>query len=218
MSNTPTLTLEQIEFYAENGYLVVSGLIPDEVSAAAEAMATAAVTQQAAGSTNLHMDEQPIIKCYNPTLLAAAAQLGGGDPASYHPPQRAFLINTFPSTDAWKWPNPHIDHAIKDHGHKTFPYPFRLASMLFLNDVAPHGGGTIVWPGSHKQIARLAESDPEKYEMMWVLNLALDQAGLNEPIELTPKRGDILFYHCLCAHSGSQNTSHRIRLGINQKW
>jgi ectoine hydroxylase-related dioxygenase (phytanoyl-CoA dioxygenase family) len=90
--------------------------------------------------------------------------------------------------------------------------------MTFLNDVAPHGGGTVVWPGSHLKIERLANSDPSRYEMMWVLNQELDRADIGDPVELTPKRGDVLLYHYLCAHAGSQNTSDHPRLALNQKW
>ena len=46
--------------------------------------------------------------------------------------------------------------------------------------------------------------DPAKYELMWTLNQAITDAGLPDPVELTPRRGDILFYHYLCAHAVSR--------------
>ena len=123
-----------------------------------------------------------------------------------------------PPSGEWKWPGPHIDHAIKEHLHKTFPRAFRIATMTFLSDVPPHGGGTVVWPGSHAVLERLAKSDPERFEMMWTLNQEVPHVTLADPVELTPKRGDVLFYSYLCAHAGSQNTSDRPRLALNAKW
>jgi ectoine hydroxylase-related dioxygenase (phytanoyl-CoA dioxygenase family) len=90
--------------------------------------------------------------------------------------------------------------------------------MTFLSDVPPHGGGTIVWPGSHAVLEHLAKSDPTRFETMWALNQELPNAALDSPVELTPRRGDVLFYSYLCAHSGSQNTSDRPRLALNAKW
>jgi len=37
-------------------------------------------------------------------------------------------------------------------------------------------------------------------------------------VETTPGAGDVLFYHYLCAHAGSQNTSTQPRLALNMKW
>ncbi len=96
--------------------------------------------------------------------------------------------------------------------------PFRVASMLFASDVESHGGGTLVWAGSHKKILALAQSDPDYYALMSNLNNELDKANIGEYVELTPKRGDILFYHTLCGHSGSMNVRNTPRLAMNAKW
>jgi ectoine hydroxylase-related dioxygenase (phytanoyl-CoA dioxygenase family) len=90
--------------------------------------------------------------------------------------------------------------------------------MTYLSDVSPHGGGTVVWPGSHQRIEALARRDPQRYEMMWALGQALGEIDLGPPIELAPRRGDVLFYHHLCAHAGSANTSPRPRFALNMKW
>src|ERR1041385_5016852 len=206
------LTEAQERAYAEQGYLLVSGLVPAEIAEAAEAAmwrSLEADPQDRATWPNSmkHQvyDPPELAACYTPEILAAAALLAGDDPATFKPPARGYAINIFPQEGEWRWPKPHIDHAIKEAGHKTFPRAFRIASMLFLNDVPPHGAGTVVWPGSHRKLRDLAQSDPERYEMMWVLNQELGQMDLGAPVELTPRRGDILFYHYLCAHAGSMN-------------
>lgn len=222
----PALTSEQVALYHEQGYLLVSGLIPDSVSIRAQEILLQwaesdprnpqAKTKEPAPRTP--EEESLVAACYTPAIMEAVAQLVGDDPATFKAPSHPFPLHSYPVNETWKPWGAHIDHAIKEHGHKTFPLPFRLASMLFLSDVEQHGGGTLVWPGSHKKIQALANTDPAHYEYMWVLNLELDKANIGEYVELTPKRGDILFYHCLCGHSGSMNVNDRARLAMNAKW
>jgi len=211
------LSPEQHSAFAADGYLLVSGLIPD---------ATVRDAREALERTLMEQPDRPVFgtavanACYNEQVCAAAAELGGGlDQGAYFPVRfaAALAIAGTPGGE-WHWPSPHIDHAIEKDGYQVFPLPYRLASMLFLSDVAPHGGGTIVWPGSHRAIEVLAQSDPERYALMATLNRDLASAGLAEPVELTPRAGDILFYHVLTAHSGSQNVTDRPRLALNHKW
>ncbi len=220
------LTPEQIESYREMGYLHLQGLIPDAVSkAAADAMWRViqadpydrSTWARAAKETNHTGYTEPLlVACYTREFLCAAETLA--EDRGFKAPDAAYVINVFPTASEWTWPSPHIDHAIEAHGHKTFPRAFRVATMTFLSDVEPRGGGTIVWPGSHKKIEALALSDPQRFEMMHVLNTNLDLAGIGEPLELTPRRGDVLMYHTLCAHSGSQNVTEHPRLAMNAKW
>ena len=90
--------------------------------------------------------------------------------------------------------------------------------MTFLNDVEPNGGGTVVWPGSHRKIAALARSNPDYYRPMWVLGEELYKADIGECVEIVPQGGDVLFYHVFCAHSGSLNVTDYPRLAMNMKW
>lgn len=220
------LTAEQQAEYRERGYLLVSGLIPDDVSARAEAAMWRLIgadprdpaSWEGAGGGHAAYADADLVACYTPAVLDAAARVAGDDPATVRAPGKGYAINIFPQSGPWTWPGPHIDHAIKEHGHKTFPRAFRVACMTYLSDVPPQGGGTIVWPGSHSRLEALARSDSERYEFMWALNQDLDKAGLGDPVELTPRRGDVLLYHYLCAHAGSKNVSDRPRLALNAKW
>jgi hypothetical protein len=219
------LTTEQAQQYAAQSYLLVSGLIPEETAMSAEAamwrLLNADPDDSASWpqrSAHQAFDSPELAACYTPAMLGAAAQLAGDAPETIRAPQRPYAINVFPTPGEWNWPRPHIDHAIKEHGHKTFPRAFRIAAMTFLSDVPPHGGGTVVWPGSHPLLERLALSDPARFEMMWALNQELPHIALENPVEMTPRRGDVLFYSYLCAHAGSQNTSDRPRLALNAKW
>jgi hypothetical protein len=221
------LSSSQRADYDRDGFLLVSGLIPAEMAAAAEEAMWDALsidrkdpsTWNGAGGQHRSIPDPRLTAVYTDDFLRAAAELSGDeDPSLFTKRDAAYAINVFPQAGPWQWPKPHIDHAIKEHGHKTFPRAFKVATMTFLSDVPAHGAGTVVWPGSHLRIEGLAKSDPERYEMMWILNQELDRAGIGDPVELTPRRGDVLFYHYLCAHAGSMNTSDRPRFALNMKW
>ena len=212
----------QVGRYFQNGYLLVSGLIPEGISQKIEERIWLqfGIDRQNPDWTKAVLEESDhpdSLACYTEEFLLAAAQLSGDDPHSFRKPNKVFGLHTFPSTGQWNWPSPHIDHAIKTHGHKTFPRAFRIAAMIFHSDVESHGGGTIVWPGSHHQIRALAEGDPKRYEYMWTLNGDIHQLDLKEPVEITPSQGDVLFYDVFCAHSGSKNVTERPRLAYNWK-
>jgi ectoine hydroxylase-related dioxygenase (phytanoyl-CoA dioxygenase family) len=220
------ITNEQKISYETHGYLLTSGLIVHEV--VSEAAATmwrlleieSGNMKSRKGPNSVHQvyEEPSLLACYTPEVCAAAAMLAGYNEALFKPPPHAYAINVFPAKGPWSWEEPHIDHALKEHGYRVFPPPIQVAVMIYLSDVPPRGGGTMVWPGSHTKLEGLAKSDPVRYEMMWRLKKDMDRVDLGTPVELTPRSGDVLFYHYLLAHSGSMNTSDHPRLALNMKW
>ena len=222
----PTLSSDQIDFFHENGYLLVSGLIPkdqaDRALAAFWAESGADPLDQStwpigtkAGSTH-HPD---ILSCFTRAMADVVDILSGETRDNWTPPTGTLAINAYPQPGAWSHPGPHIDHALPQDNFSTFPRPMRLASLLYFNDVAPQSGGTVVWPGSHKTIEALAKSDPERFGKMAQLNqLVRDGYPLGEGVEVQSKAGDVLFYHYLCGHSGSSNAGTYPRFAIAHKW
>jgi len=220
------LTSEQINFFHENGYLLVPGLMPaDAVAKAAAAFWAEADANPLdpstwpvgtkAGGTH-HPD---ILACFTQEMADAVDILSGETNPNWTPPTGCLAINAYPEPGEWTHPGPHIDHALPQDGYQVFPRPMRLASLLYFNDVAPHSGGTVVWPGSHKIIEALAKSDPVKFATMATLNLEI-RAGypIGDGIEVQSKAGDVLFYHYLCGHSGSTNAGSHPRFAIAYKW
>ena len=90
--------------------------------------------------------------------------------------------------------------------------------MIYLTDVQPHGGGTVVWPGSHRRLETLASSHPQRYKYLATLYRDISTLDLGSPREINARAGDVLYYHYLCAHSGSTNTGPGPRLALNHKW
>ena len=223
------LTGAQVAQYEEDGYLLVSGLIPDAVAERAEGAMWrlmgmdpddpdtwsrrpegAADFQPERGLSVFNGVQDPaLMACVTPDYLQATARLLGEE--SVHPPGAAHLQNKVPVAGKWKVPNPHVDGIPKEHMHETFPGPYRIASLVYVSDVAPGGGGTAVWPGSHKKIRALAESDREKYRHLFYLNKDIPSLDLGEPVELTPRRGDVLFFQHLFGHNGTNNVGNRPR-------
>src|SRR6267378_1521605 len=123
-------------------------------------------------------------------MLAAAAQLAGEDVARFRLPTHAFTINRQPVSKPWEFYAAHIDRTIPESRYRTFPRPYWIGAMTYLTDVQPHGGGTMVWPGTHLELEALAGANPRKYKYLAALTPVLSQIMRGAPIEVTPSRGD----------------------------
>ncbi|MBI3449737.1 MAG: phytanoyl-CoA dioxygenase family protein [Acidobacteria bacterium] len=216
----------QIRSYRRDGYLLVSGLIPENLVSAAEAAMwqllgadpRAPETWAALGPGSHVIRDGRMAATYTDAMLAAAAQLAEDDVAGFRSPTHALTINREPATGEWRPHAPHLDRTFADWKQRTFPRPYRIGAMTFLTDVPRHGGGTIVWPGSHLTLEALARTEPAKYRYLSAFSAELGRIELGPPVELTPSRGDVLFHHYLCVHAASDNTSRAPRLALNHKW
>ena len=146
MSNL--LSSNQVDQYNQEGYLLMSGLIPNLISVKAEQEMWRCSDVKADepetwtnGTIAANYLNDDIVACYTDEFITVAAQLAGDDPTTYSKPEEAYSLNVFPSTGEWSWSKPHIDHSIKTDGYKTFPRTFRIAAMTYLNDVEEHGSG-----------------------------------------------------------------------------
>ncbi len=219
------LTAEQRAAFDRDGFLLVSGLIPDAIAARAEAAIWEKL--EADPSDPVTWEGKPVGSGHSSPDVTAIftpemAQLVDALCDEVHPgwqqPTSAFALNIFPQPGEWSHYGPHIDHALEKDGFLTFPRPMRLASLLYLTDCKRDGAPTVVWPGSHKKIEALGKSDPERFKLMFTLNNHLNELDFGEGIQVEGKRGDVLFYHYLCAHSGSRNARDYPRFAIAYKW
>jgi len=220
------LTEEQIRNYHRDGYLLVAGLVPADLVVAADAAMWESLDASPVEPTTWHrlgprphLAQDPrLLAIYTGELLAAAAQLAGEDVSSFLRPPRAFTVNRAPGRGPWRFHEPHLDRSLADWRYRTFPRAYRIAALTYLTDVPHHGGGTIVWPGSHRVLENLARAAPLKYRLLSTLNADLNAQMLGTPVELTPSRGDVLFHDYLCVHTGSENLSDTPRLALDCKW
>lgn len=219
------LSTEQVDRYRDEGYLLATGLMSDEIAERAEAAmwrlmgmdqhdpsTWSRVPDLADEFTENRgvvifngIQDSDLMACATEDYLAAVAQLLDEPIGSLHPPEAVHTQNLMQRETEWYLPSPHVDGIPKEHMHKTFPGPYRITSLFYLSDVEHQGGGTCAWPGSHRKIRELAESDPTAYEHLYDLNKDIPSLDLGDPVELTPKRGDILFFQHLFGHNGSAN-------------
>jgi hypothetical protein len=220
------LSEAQLQQYQRDGYLLVSGLIPDDVAREAEAAMLQSLgadqrfpeTWSKLGPRPHQLKDGRLIATYTEAMMAAAAQLAGEDVAAFRRPTHAFTANRPPVSAEWKPTGPHLDRTVVEWRCRTFPRPYWIGAVTYLTDVPPHGGGTVVWPGSHLKLEALARGEPVKYKYLAALTAELGRFLPDPSLELTPRRGDVMFHHYLLLHSSSENVSGTPRLAILHKW
>jgi hypothetical protein len=208
---------QQSQSYANNGFLLLPDAIDAETVERARQVLIRKLSNVSKNPNHAFMG-RAVRACFNEEVRETAAELAGVGKKPFRPPWRVYTITVFPTTGPWELPSPHIDHAREEDAHLTFPPPFRVGCLIFLSDVQPHTGATIVWPGSHRRLAELAKSNAERYQYMAALNRDISKVDLGPPQEIIAEAGDVLLYHYLCAHSGSSNTGSLPRFALSHKW
>ena len=130
--------------------------------------------------------------------------------------------------------NPGLDHfGDAPADWRSRPQPVFMQHFVYLQtSCAPGGGGTLVWPGAHRALARayigspaatqwmgpIVDADMDAYNKSpWgtgqtglphntVAIRACEEAGLG-PAECVPRPGDVLMNNAMGGHCGSANTS-----------
>ena len=163
------------------------------------------------------------------------------------PPPRALAINRFPRWEGgWRAPDdspapastptrpsgyaPHADFGWQPESEERHPadwasirQPVRMQHFVYLEGSgAPGGAGTLIWPRSHRALARAYVEAGEGVRWLGpILPEDTDEAGAPHnkvivrqaeaegltPVEAVAQPGDVLFHDVLCGHCGSANTS-----------
>jgi hypothetical protein len=124
-----------------------------------------------------------------------------------------------------RYPKPHVDWSDPNGTDKNSPYygdagkhvdgyggdPTRVWSIgatVLLDHVQPRGGGTLVWPGSHRLMGEyFSEHSVDSLD-----NNSLPQVEFGEPFEVTGDPGTLLLWHNKLIHTGATNYSPRPRV------
>jgi ectoine hydroxylase-related dioxygenase (phytanoyl-CoA dioxygenase family) len=211
-----SLGAEQIQNYINEGFLLLPDAIDTETVERARQILARKVVNASENPYHTFVRDSAVSACFNRKVCDAAARLA--NVRSFRPPRTVYTVTVFPTAKEWEFPAPHIDHAKEEDAHKTFPPPFRIGCLIYLSDVQPHGGATIVWPGSHRRLEELAKSNIERYKYLASVHRDIATVDLGSPKEITARAGDALFYQYLCAHSGSGNSGTTPRFALNHKW
>eukprot|EP01102_Stenamoeba_stenopodia_P009949 TRINITY_DN2958_c0_g1_i1.p2 TRINITY_DN2958_c0_g1~~TRINITY_DN2958_c0_g1_i1.p2 ORF type:complete len:299 (-),score=66.51 TRINITY_DN2958_c0_g1_i1:58-954(-) len=92
-------------------------------------------------------------------------------------------------------------------------YPFTMLVGVYLNDIQDEDAGNlVVYPGTHRTLAEYFSQDehgPESFLETRMLYMTIPK-----PVQLKVKAGDVVFAHYLLLHSVSSNVSPNIRYAI----
>jgi hypothetical protein len=106
----------------------------------------------------------------------------------------------------------HLDGSAQGQGDGTVSYlPFSIGVTVYVDHVEPRGGGTLVWPGSHENVAGFFE-DHSWDEFVDEAN----PAGVRDapPFEVNGPPGTVMLWHHNLVHSAGPNLSDRIRMAL----
>jgi hypothetical protein len=226
MQSLRPLNDDQVQFFKDNGYVVLRNLIdPAVVDQWREAMWAHLGSDPDDPST---WNREYVVKDYKPpagteiqkldSIKEIVEQLGGG---AFTGGGAGPLIR-WPETeqpDEWKLPeNGHID----GYGPGGWSH-MMLGATTYLEDVEHRGGGFTYWPKSHLAAWKYLLKNPdhvdgrfskiEGFTWQWFLE------GCTEgPCEFVAKAGDVVFWHTYLFHTGSMNVRSRPRIGFFSRW
>ncbi len=211
------LTQDQVDFYRENGYLLVQGMFSSEEAAhfREEAHALIARLQQLGeveatweSAKEVSMTKTSLLHCHNvqfhsasftrllvdDRLTSAAAQIIDSPNVQLHhnklfikPPEKG---SPFPM---------HQDEPFFPHDNHSM-----IAAVVHFDDAPLEKGCIRVIPGTHK-----LGPIPHVREGGW--HLPFDEYPLEASVACPAKAGDVLFFSYLTVHGSGVNTSSEAR-------
>jgi hypothetical protein len=214
------LTDSQLRQFGCDGYLVVPGVVPEPLLAAADVeidglieVATPTEGDRGPGANLWFVPRDRLPRCDGVLRRSPALRIAAGLVAPL-PVEYAFdhiqVATTVPP-----WPHvpggPHID----GHGPgQDPPASFTMLVGVFLTDQQAASSGNLwVWPGSHFAHARLFHDRGTRVlQQTGGHSTMLDPpAALGSQVEVTGKRGDLLLAHYLLGHNKGGNTAAHVR-------
>ena len=209
------LSKQQLAQFEEEGYLILSGLVPQEtVTKAEEAMwhmmgmdadnpdswehfkrppLSGFYMEKMAGGRRIelygvtHLD---VLACCTPDYLTVLKQLASRYPEIPHcesqHPDSIWALNQFPVSAEWKSPSPHLDGGFRDF--RLDPGTFRATSLTYLTDVDSHGGTTVIWPEGPQRIREFRKKNPEFSNHVRDVGALFPEMDLGEPMEVVAKQ------------------------------
>lgn len=210
------LSQDQVRRFADDGFLVASGLVDaDRVAAALAAVdGLVATSPPPPGHVGhrFYWNQQaaPLLATLSETpAWDAARQLTGDDLLA--PPEVQVAL-TYPPY-AHRPGGGHLDgfHALTAHGG---PFSFTLLAGVILSDQSRDDMGNLyVWPGSHREITAYERTHGVGAAVAAVVASGSAQPTMirSSPVQVCASPGDVLFAHYLLAHNIGGNTSNTVR-------
>lgn len=219
----------QIEIFARDGYVIMRGVVPEELL---EAIDDEVESAWEPGSGFLGRNPKMGLKwahqfpadgrrrIVDPIVNAASAQL-----AAFVPEIRDFLAAVF-DEEPLAFQSLFFERGSQQRIHQDTAYvvasePVRIAAAwIALEDVQEGNGELVYYPGSHR-FDEFLFGTPEEPSKSWNIGrdgqpmhqeflAGLDSQAAERGIDrasFLPKRGDVLLWHADLAHGGSKQTN-----------
>lgn len=220
------LTPTQKRQFVEEGYLQISGVVPQVLIEAARRAVNHSIGTVGIGGENLDnnrsgffcselLDAPVILDLYNktPVLRIAEALMGEGNVL---PVIRAKPYPRFPLALGEDPPEPrgHLDgigSGTNGTAKGDYKRGFTAFAVIYLVDVPePYSGNFTVWPKSHRFFA-----DFFKREGHEILQNGLPRPELPEPpVMITGNAGDLVLVHHQVVHGACANASSNVRHAV----
>ena len=220
------LDADQISSFKQHGYLILPGLVGEDVVQAWRDQFWGHVGAAADDASS--WPEDYVVESFGvdppfgqlPQMRAIVSQLGGQQFAGGG---GSMLV---------QWPKPAVDWRAPAEGHIDGYGPggwsggFMMGATTYLEEVGPRGGGFYYWPDSHLPVQEYFRAHPGQIdgsfrerddweELSWGL---FSDLGSTVPLEFTGAAGDVILWHCFLCHTGSPNVGTRPRLGVFSRW
>lgn len=229
--STPVLSEAEREQFVRDGFVVVRGLIPEDLArrtreALLEALRIAPGDPATWEGKNVTADLAAIAlteSCRTEGVEAVAEQLAGPgflrglafspflDARGIRPATiRGYIpVLRFPEPGPREFVQPRGFHIDGMHATTLWPDRHFLVVFAYLTETAEYGGATAVRPGSHRQVFEhwRREGNPG--------STVPPDLQYAEPVPVPGGVGDVIFMHYLMVHSGTPNRSDHIRVGLN---
>jgi Phytanoyl-CoA dioxygenase (PhyH) len=200
----PALSAADLEFWNENGYVILHDAVPSENCQEA--------VRAICEFLNVRLDQPDtwysgpqghsiwIPLLHHPALRAnrdsarihrAFAQLWNREDVWVNVDQTGFNP---PEKPGWKFPGPHLHWDVS----LARPIPFGVQGILYLADVAADQGAFTCVPGFHRKIDSWLESLPEGADPR-------AQALPDAPVPIAGRAGDLVIWHQALPHGSSPN-------------
>jgi len=189
VNNLPVLTAADHEHFIEHGYVVLRGVVPASIAAAA----VAALEDDDCDPTRR---ADVVAACTTDRMLDAIAELFGNDYTLTRRREGSDLARVHQPGAAWPEPRAHVD----DSYPTIMPGGWAVGSFTFLTQVQTHGGAFICFPGSYRRFRQLMARSCE-----CIKGAAQVPENSGPYLEFLAELGDVLLFHHLAGHTGSDN-------------